>query len=387
VTVPAAFAVCNGATVPAAALSGTPAGVTFAWTNSNTAIGLAAGGSGNIAGFTAVNTGATPLLATITVTPSANGCTGTPSSYTITVNPTDNPAFNYTPSTLCQTGTDTPATITGGASGSFSAAPAGLVFLNTTTGLIDVSASALGSYTVTFNTSGTCPSSSTAPVSITMAPVATFSYGGPYCPYDANPTPVMGAGASTGVFSAAPAGLVFVSTATGVVNLSASTPGTYTVTNTIAAAGGCAAASATASIQINPTPTVTVPAAFAVCNGATVPAAALSGTPAGVTYAWTNSNTAIGLAASGTGNVPGFTAANAGSATITATITVTPSANGCTGTPQTYVITVNPTPTVSVPSAITVCNNAPVAAATFTSPTAGATFTSVSYTHLTLPTN
>ena len=50
---------------------------------------------------------------------------------------------------------------------------------------------------------------------------------------------------------------VFVSTATGQINLSASTPGTYTVTNTIAASGGCAAVTATSSITITALPVAT----------------------------------------------------------------------------------------------------------------------------------
>ena len=372
-TAPANIVVCNNGTVAASSFSSTPAGATYAWTNTNTSIGLAASGSGNVPSFTATNTGTTPISGTISVTPTLAGCTGTPVTYSITVNPTDNPAFNYTPSSFCQTGTDTPANITGGATGTFSASPAGLVFLNTSTGLIDVSASTIGSYTVTFTTGGSCPSSANTTVNIISAPLATFSYGGPYCLYNTDPAPTLGAGASAGVFSST-AGLVFVSTSTGVVDLSASTPGTYTVTNSIAAAGGCLAVSATATIVINATPTVTVPAAFAVCNGASVPAATITGTPAGVTYAWTNSNTAIGLATSGTGVVPAFTATNTGATPITATITVTPSANGCTGTPQSYVITVNPTPTVNVPANITVCNNNTVAATSFTSPTAGATY-------------
>ena len=41
----------------------------FNWTNNNTAIGLAANGTGNIASFTALNTGTTPVIATITATP------------------------------------------------------------------------------------------------------------------------------------------------------------------------------------------------------------------------------------------------------------------------------------------------------------------------------
>jgi hypothetical protein len=45
-------------------------------------------------------------------------------------------------------------------------------------------------------------------------------------------------GAVAGTF-AHTAGLVFANVNTGEIDLSASTPGTYTVTNTIAATGGC----------------------------------------------------------------------------------------------------------------------------------------------------
>ena len=59
--------------------------------NNTPSIGLAASGSGNIASFNAVNTGTTPVVATITVTPSYTNAgityTGTPQSFTITVNP------------------------------------------------------------------------------------------------------------------------------------------------------------------------------------------------------------------------------------------------------------------------------------------------------------
>ena len=56
-------------------------------------------------------------------------------------------------------------------------------------------------------------------------------------------------GGIAGTFSST-AGLVFVNTATGQVNISASTPGSYTVTNTIAASGGCSVVTATSPIVI-----------------------------------------------------------------------------------------------------------------------------------------
>ena len=71
-------------------------------------------------------------------------------------------------------------------------------------------------------------------VVVTSAPFANFSYSNTsYCSNGTNPLPNFSVGASAGVFSATPAGLVFVNTATGEINLAASTPGTYTVTFTL----------------------------------------------------------------------------------------------------------------------------------------------------------
>lgn len=78
---------------------GTPA---YEWTNSTPSIGLAASGTGNIAAFTAINTGATAVTATIIVTPvvSAN-CVGVPDTFTITVNPKPAAPVITSPVTYC----------------------------------------------------------------------------------------------------------------------------------------------------------------------------------------------------------------------------------------------------------------------------------------------
>jgi hypothetical protein len=119
------------------------------------------------------------------------------------------------------------------------------------------------SVTINFNataTSGTlsvtatnaCGTSAARTVDITVTPlqVATFSYAGtPYCQFEANPSPTFSGGGVAGIFSST-SGLVFVSALTGQVDLLASTPGTYTVTNTIAATGGCGVITATSPITI-----------------------------------------------------------------------------------------------------------------------------------------
>ncbi len=117
--------------------------------------------------------------------------------------------------------------------------------------IVDFSSSATsGSLNVTaINSCGASVPRSIA-VIVSVPPVATFSYTGtPYCPNVANPMPVFSDGGVAGVFSST-AGLVFVSASTGQVNLAASIPGNYTVTNTIAAAGGCGIVIATSPISI-----------------------------------------------------------------------------------------------------------------------------------------
>lgn len=84
-----------------------------------------------------------------------------------------------------------------------------------------------------------------------------------------------------------------------------------------------------------------------VCGG-NIPATIFSSNPLGADFAWTNSNTAIGLSANGIGDVPSFNAVNGTSALITATITSTPSIDGCPGTPSSFTITVKPTPVITI---------------------------------------
>jgi gliding motility-associated-like protein len=82
---------CDGAVTSPILFTGT--GDVYSWTNDNPAIGLPAGGTGNIT-FTAINKTSLPLMATITVTPnSAKGlmCAGKPVTFTIKVNPAATP--------------------------------------------------------------------------------------------------------------------------------------------------------------------------------------------------------------------------------------------------------------------------------------------------------
>jgi gliding motility-associated-like protein len=93
---------------------------------------------------------------------------------------------------------------------------------------------------------------------------------------------------------------------------------------------------------VNALPIVNQVAAQTVNNGNVTAAVNFSGTAN--TYTWTNDTPDIGLAASGIGSIPSFTAhGNNNNTPVIATITVTPASSaGCTGTPVTFTITVNP---------------------------------------------
>lgn len=130
--------------------------------------------------------------------------------------------------------------------------------------------------------------------------------------------------------------------------------GTYTVV--VVDNANCSVGS-NVTVTSSPGATVTVPANISICDGATVSASNFTSTGfATASYTWTNTNIAIGIPASGTGNISSFTATNTGLTPITATITVTPysgpdPATSCSGAPSSYTITVNPAPQVTLSAA------------------------------------
>ncbi len=115
--------------------------------------------------------------------------------------------------------------------------------------------------------------------------------------------------------------------------------GAYTFT---ADPGQCAVASFKLNVTVNPVPSVDESADIIVNDGDIIPSNILNGTPAGAGFNWYNSTPSIGLAASGTGNVPSFNASNTGNDAVSATITITPLLNGCAGEDKSYLITVKP---------------------------------------------
>jgi gliding motility-associated-like protein len=262
VTVPANIIVCNGSTIAATSFTSTPAGATYTWTNSNTATGLGASGTGNISSFTAVNSGAAAITSTITVTPTVAGCPGTPSSYTITVEPT--PAAPTAAGTsVCANMTATlTATAPGGTYQWYDAASGGTL-LFTGASYTTPPLTSNTTFYVQTTSAATCVSPMTAvPVSIAAGLVVDAGLNDTICfgaSAGLNVTP-SGAGYT---YNWAPA--TSLSSAT-ISNPTASPSSTTTYTVSVTDAGGC---TGTDQVQIfvDPQLTLAIAGIPATCNG------------------------------------------------------------------------------------------------------------------------
>lgn len=137
-------------------------------------------------------------------------------------------------------------------------------------------------------------------------------------------------------------------------NIIYNTDGPHTIS--LAVTNECGTTTVTKQITVKPAPDVSVPANKEVCAGTSTGGFSFTSSAPGTTFTWTNSNTAIGLQSSGSGNIPSFTATNAGNAIITSLVTVTPSLSGCPGPSQAFTITVQPRPVApTVISPLTYC--------------------------------
>lgn len=373
VILPAGLTVCAGATVSSSSFSSSPAGATYTWTNSNPSIGLSASGTGNVPSFTAVNTTSSPVTATITVTPTINGCTGPPSSYTITINPL--PVINTAVAaneTYCDASDGSISITASGTAPLEYSIDGGNTFVQnggSFTGL------AAGSYSVMVkNASGCIIAGPTLSISSPGAPPIPVvnPFTNPVCEGSTLVLSIQNPNPLATYHWTGPLGFTATGTSISRPNITPSMSGNYAVTAQI---GSCVSDARIVEVNVSPLPIATVPANMTYCTGSTIPVGSFTSTPAGATYTWTNSNTSIGLGASGTGDMPTFTAVNNTSAPITATITITPKLNGCTGPTASYTITVNPLPVVSVPANQSFCVGTTVPESNFNSTPSGATYT------------
>lgn len=167
----------------------------------------------------------------------AGNCAADTGYATVSIVAQASAGFTYGQSTYCRTsGSDPVPTITGTPGGVFSAG-AGLA-INAQTGRISLANSVTGSYTVRYDITGTCAASSSVNITLTDPATASFVLADSLCTSRNTFVIPLATGSTRGAFSAVPTGLSL--TAGGSLDLGASQPGQYTVTNTVTGTAGCA---------------------------------------------------------------------------------------------------------------------------------------------------
>ncbi len=385
--------ICGGQTTTVSAHTNSVAGGSFSYAIQNpasipaTVTGYPTTGNGQIPAATIHNSGTSPSTLTYLVTPTANNCNGTAGTYTITVNPAPVTTFSQGNQTIC-TGQNTTlvnlSSTTPGVTFSWNlqgAVPAGLLNLNPTSGTSSIPVfsnlmnnttapisvvfqaqattsgpaqcpGALSNYTITINPSPIASSSFISNDTICSGQNINIALSSTTAGTTYTWTASNGAGVSGGQNSAAPSStinqaLTNNSASVGIV--------TYTVTPS---ASSCAGTPLQVLAYVNPVAVVGSFNPIVVCPGVTITPPTFVSNPNGATFGWSNTNAQIGLDTSGIGQIASWTAPsdtnNNSPGTIVGTVTVTPTLNACPGTPASFVVTINPNPSISLNNS-TIC--------------------------------
>jgi hypothetical protein len=319
-----------------------------------------------------------PAVATYTVTPVANGCTGSTFTLTINVNIIATLTSSVTPLAICSNTSFSyvPTSATSGTSfgwtrnavsGISNAVATGAGNPNET--LVNTTANAIAvPYTYALNTPDGCVSTQT--VTISVKPLPTLSSAQPNSICSAtifNYTPTSATGTTTFTWSRAIVTGINNAASSGINNpaevlVNATTNSVIVPYAYILTASGCSNPQ-TVNVLVKPTPNI-LDLASSSCNN-TAFTVSPANVPAGTTYTWTlPTYSPAGSITNGSAqaipqNTISQTLNNTTPSPATATYSVTPAANGCTGTSFLVAVTVNTATVLSTsltPPAV--CSNA-----------------------------
>jgi gliding motility-associated-like protein len=353
--------ICTGQATGILLTSSIPGATLFNWTVATIGATGALAGSGNLISQVLTATGVTFGSVDYSVTPIANGCSGTPSIITVLVSPS--PTVIATPSTQLICSGNAPNII-------LSSTLSGTVF-NWNVVQTNVTGASAGSGN-TINQILTTVGNRIGEAVYSVVPSLNGCQGTPILvTITVNPIPVATAnpslaticsGTATSIaLTSNVAGATFswaaiqsgvIGATSGIGNTIAQTlstagivPGsvTYTISPII---NGCAGLPITATVTVNPTPEVFGSAGTTICSGESS-SILLSPNIPGTQFAWTAVQTNVLGAADGTGDTIDQIL-EAGAVAGTAVYTVTPTLNGCSGKSIKITINVNPAPAPAI---------------------------------------
>ncbi|MDP4799222.1 MAG: tandem-95 repeat protein [Crocinitomicaceae bacterium] len=311
------------------------------WSSSNPLVAAINSSTGAVSG---VNAGTAVMTYTVTGT---GGCANATASTTITVTPVPSAGTIAGTTAICANGSSTlTSSVTGGA---WSSATPAVASINAATGAVaGVSAgTAVMTYTIT-GTGGCADVSTTATVNVTAVPTAgTIAGTTAIC---ANGSSTLTSSVNGGVWSSATPAVATINASTG--TLTGISAGTSVITYTVNGTGSCAGVSATTTTvaTVSAAPTAgTISGTTAICaNGSTTLTSTVIG---GV---WTSSIPTVAAINSSTGAVTGV---NAGTTTMTYTVTGSGSCANVSAT-QTTVVAVSAVPTAgNISGTAAICAN------------------------------
>ena len=160
-TITGATSYCAGTGGTTLIANGSQSGDTISWFKNSASTGLSTATiTGQLAGTYSVR-----ILRPVS---GELGCLDISSDHVIVEQPSQNTNFVYQNSSYAQDGLDPTPAILGDSGGTFTSSPSGLS-INSSTGQIDLSASSVNSYTITYSLSPPCPSTTSITLGITAA--------------------------------------------------------------------------------------------------------------------------------------------------------------------------------------------------------------------------
>ncbi|MCX6272170.1 MAG: T9SS type A sorting domain-containing protein [Bacteroidetes bacterium] len=373
-------AFCNGELTPQIVFSGPYSGTSFTWTNDNTAIGLSSSGSGDISSFTTVNTGNSPIIANITVTPQANGFTGPPVSFSISVYPSpsvtspttanwcNNVSNTYT--ITCNSNSPNPsyAWARGWAPGVTPATANGTGASITETLVNSTTDPVVVHYLITPSLNGCNGTPFDLVVTVNPTSVITSATNANWCNNVSNtyniisssnsPTPSYSwaRAAVPGITPATANGAGALITETLVNSTTNFVVVHYLITPTV---NGCDGTPFNFAVTVNPTAVITSPGTANWCNNVSNSYNITSSTTPTPSYLWARAAVPgiTPATASGTGALITETLVNSITNPVVVHYLITPTVNGCAGTPFNLAVMVNPTSVITSAPTANWCNN------------------------------